>query len=33
MSAATAGSVVNFYEKRAKVTHGRLNRASADWFL
>lgn len=33
MSAATAGSVVNFYEKRAKVTHGRLNKARADWLL
>lgn len=33
MSAATSGSVVNFYEKRAKVTHGRLNKARADWLL
>ena len=33
MSAATSGSVVNFYEKRAKVPHGRLNKARADWLL
>lgn len=33
MSAATAGSAGNFYEKRAKVTHGRLNKARADWLL
>lgn len=33
MSAATAGSVVNFYEKRAKVTHGCLSKARADWLL
>lgn len=33
MSAATSGSVVNFYEERAKVTHGRFNTARADWLL
>lgn len=33
MSAATSGSVVNFYEKRSKVTHGPFNKAKADWLL
>lgn len=33
MSAATSGSVGNFYEERAKVTHGRFNQARADWLL
>lgn len=33
MSATTPGSVANFYEKRAKVTHGHLNKARADWLL
>lgn len=33
MSAATSGSVGNFYERRAKVTHGRFNQARAAWLL
>lgn len=33
MSVATSGRTVNFYEKRAKVTQGHLNKARDDWLL